>query len=491
MKKLTKQKPILLHFLILGLTLILGACSKKGEGTMLAPSKPNVILINVDDLGWRDLGFMGSDYYETPNLDKLSQDGIVFTNAYAGASNCAPSRANMISGKYGPRHGVYTVSPSDRGNSKTRQLIPTKNNDTLADSLFTLGEMFHANGYTTGTFGKWHVSDDPTLMGFDVNVGGNHKGNPGKGGYFSPYNVEHLEDGPEGEYLTDRLTDEAIRFVKTNQEKPFFLYLPFYTVHSPLMGKPALVEKYQSKEGLGGQDNAVYAAMVASMDENVGRLLKAVADLGLEENTIILFTSDNGGIRKTSNQYPLRAGKGSYYEGGIRVPMVIKYPNKIKAGQKVDQPVMQMDFFPTLQSIIGAEKTNPNLDGQDLSPLLFDGKSLAERDLFWHFPIYLEAYSPKDDQAKDPLFRTRPGSVIRSGKWKLHEYFEDGGLELYNLEEDLTEQHNVAEQFPEVTTALFTKLQEWRKATGAPLPTERNPAYDALFEKNQQAKVMQ
>ncbi|UCS95895.1 sulfatase [Echinicola marina] len=466
-----------------------GACTDK-ESKSSDKKRPNIILINVDDLGWKDLGFMGSDYYETPNLDKFSQEGMVFTNAYAGASNCAPSRANMISGQYGPRHGVYTVSPSDRGNAKTRKLIPTKNIDSLSDSLFTIGEMFHANGYTTGTFGKWHVSEDPTTMGFDVNIGGNHRGNPGKDGYFSPYNIEHIEDGHEGEYLTDRLTDEAIKFVEDNQDRPFFLYLPFYTVHSPLMGKLELVEKFKAKKGSGGQDNAVYAAMVYSMDENVGRLLESLSALGLEENTMVIFTSDNGGIRKTSNQYPLRAGKGSYYEGGIRVPLVIKYPGLIKAGKKVDEPVLQMDFFPTLQAVINAEEVNRNLDGQDLSPLLFENEELKERDLFWHFPIYLEAYSPKDDQSKDPLFRTRPGSVIRSGKWKLHEYFEDGDLELYNLEEDLTEQNNLAEDHHEKVEELLLKLREWRASTNAAVPTEKNSEYDADFEAQRKEQVM-
>ncbi|GAB3647695.1 sulfatase [Echinicola sediminis] len=453
--------------------------------------KPNVILINVDDLGWKDLGFMGSDYYETPNIDQLSKEGLVFTNAYAGASNCAPSRACLISGQYGPRHGVYTVSPSDRGNEKTRRIIPVENVDALQDSLFTLGEMFKANGYVTASVGKWHVSEDPNLMGFDVNVAGSHMGNPGRKGYFSPYNVKHLEDGPEGEYLTDRLTDEAIGFVRDNKEKPFFLYLPFYTVHSPLMGKPELIEKFKAKPSSDGQGNAVYAAMVYSMDQNVGRLLEALKQMGLEENTVVIFTSDNGGIRKTSDQYPLRAGKGSYYEGGIRVPLVMKYPGRIAKGKKSESPVMQLDLFPTLQRIISAENISQHLDGQDLSELFFDGQELSERPLFWHFPIYLEAYDAKFDQARDPLFRTRPGSVIRLGKWKLHEYFEDGGIELYDLDKDLNEQHNVAEEFPEKTEELYNKLREWREATKAKVPTETNPAFDADFEAGLVKKLME
>ncbi|WP_229683368.1 sulfatase [Echinicola rosea] len=453
--------------------------------------RPNVILINVDDLGWKDLGFMGSDYYETPYLDQFSKEGMVFTNAYAGASNCAPSRATMISGMYGPRHGVYTVSPSDRGDDRTRRIVPTKNEDTLADSLYTLGEMFHDSGYATATIGKWHLSDDPTKMGFDLNVAGNHRGNPGRNGYFSPYGVSNLTSGPEGEYLTDRLTDEAIDFVKEHKGGPFFLYLPFYTVHSPLMGKQELINKYKAKPASNGQAHPVYAAMVEAMDQNVGRLLKVLEQLELEEHTMVIFTSDNGGIRKTSRQDPLRAGKGSYYEGGIRVPMVIRYPGKIPAMEKVDDPVLQMDLFPTLQGVIQASVQGNTLDGMDIGPLLFEGKSLPKRELYWHFPIYLEAYSPKDDQARDPLFRTRPGSVVRYGKWKLHEYFEDGSLELYNLEEDLGEHYNVADKYPEVAADLLERLKTWRKSTNAPVPTERNPAFDQDFEAMKIKQVMQ
>ncbi|QDH80030.1 sulfatase [Echinicola soli] len=482
-----KSHPKSVLFICLqAIVLLLASCTEKHVAR-----RPNVILINVDDLGWKDLGFMGSHYYETPHLDQFSKEGLVFTNAYAGASNCAPSRACMISGQYGPRHGVYTVSPSDRGDPRTRRVTAVKNEDTLADSLYTLGEMFQDNGYATATIGKWHLSDDPTKMGFDLNVAGNHRGNPGKDGYFSPYKVSNLVNGPEGEYLTDRLTNEAIGFVKHHKEDPFFLYLPFYTVHSPLMGKHDLIDKYKAKSGSDGQEHPVYAAMVEAMDQNVGRLLKVLGELGLEENTMVVFTSDNGGIRKISRQDPLRAGKGSYYEGGIRVPMVIRFPGKIPAGKKVVDPVLQMDLFPTFQSLIQAEKRSSRVDGVDLAPLLFEGKELPQRELYWHFPIYLEAYSPKDDQAQDPLFRTRPGSVIRYGKWKLHEYFEDGSLALYNLEEDLGEKHNVIEKYPEVVIDLCERLKAWRGSTHAPVPIKQNPAFDQAFETMKIKQVMQ
>ncbi|SMG50544.1 Arylsulfatase A [Arenibacter troitsensis] len=444
-------------------------------------SLPNIVLINVDDLGWKDLGFMGSEYYETPNLDTLAKEGMIFYNAYAGAANCAPSRACLLSGLNTPRHGVYTVSPSDRGNSKTRKLIPIQNTDHLNDTIYTLPQMLKSAGYITGSFGKWHVGNDPKKQGIDVNVGGSSKGNPGKGGYFSPYKIDHITNGPEGEYLTDRITNEAISFVETYRDTTFFLYLPFYTVHTPIMGKEELIDKFKTKKGSNGQDRPDYAAMVASMDENVGKLLSSLKANGLEKNTLVIFTSDNGGIRSISEQNPLRAGKGSYYEGGIRVPLLIKWPGKIKPNSSSTARVNNMDFYPTLQNIASPDKKAPLLDGINLGPI-FEGSSKAERDLFFHFPIYLQEYQGVQDGSRDPLFRTRPGSVIISGDWKLHEYFEDGALELYNLISDPSEENNVAEQNPEKTQELLKKLMDWRNATNALVPSQKNNEYDAAFE---------
>ncbi len=458
------------------------------SGSQASPIHPNIILINVDDLGWKDVGFMGSRYYETPNIDRLASEGMVFMQAYAGAANCAPSRACLMSGQNTPRHGIYTVSNSDRGDARTRKIIPTPNNETLPDTIYTLAEMLRDNGYVTGTFGKWHLGDDPKTQGFQVNAGGSHRGNPGNKGYFSPYNVDFLSDGTKGEYLTDRLTREAIRFVKAHQDTSFFLYLPFYAVHTPIMGKEALIKKFAQKPGVDGQDRPDYAAMVASVDENVGRLLAEVKKLGLTENTVVIFTSDNGGIRAISHQDPLRAGKGAYYEGGIRVPLVVRWPGKVKAGSRNDTPVTHLDFYPTIQSIIQAKKTSSLLDGDDISPLLY-GKELPERTLVWHFPIYLQGYHPGEDGGRDPLFRTRPGSIIRQGSWKLHEYFEDGGLELYNLKEDPGETYNLAADDPQKVQALHKLLKNWRARMNAPVPSMPNPAYDAAYEKRQIQKA--
>lgn len=444
-------------------------------------TKPNIIVINVDDLGWKDLGFMGSEYYETPNLDALAKEGMVFYNAYAGAANCAPSRACLLSGLNTPRHGVYTVSPSDRGNPKTRKIIPIKNTKHLIDTTYTLPQMLKSAGYVTGSFGKWHVGENPEKQGIDVNIGGSSRGNPGKDGYFSPYTIDHITDGPKGEYLTDRLTNEAISFVEKYKDTTFFLYLPFYTVHTPIMGKEKLIEKFKNKKGSNGQNRPDYAAMVAAMDENVGKLLSHLKKNGLEKHTLLIFTSDNGGIRAISEQNPLRAGKGSYYEGGIRVPLIIKWPGKVAPNSTSKELISNLDFYPTLQHIANPQKKTKLLDGIDLRPI-FQGTALGKRNLFFHFPIYLQYYSKQKDDGRDPLFRTRPGSVIISGEWKLHEYFEDGVLELYNLKSDIGEAHNLSEENPVKAQELLKKLNEWREKTHAAVPATKNLQYDAAFE---------
>lgn len=442
--------------------------------------KPNIVFILIDDLGWKDVSYMGSDYYETPNIDKLASEGVVFTNAYAPAANSAPSRACILSGQYTPRHGVYTVGSSERGESHTRKLIPTPNTINLADSVTTIAEMLKKADYKTISIGKWHVNEDPCSQGFDINIGGSHAGHPKS--YFSPYKNPNLKDGPEGEYLTDRLTSEAINFIKENSsnknDRPFFLYLPYFTVHSPLQGKEHLIDKYKKKEGSPEQQNPVYAAMIESADSNIGRIIKTLEQQGISENTIVIFFSDNGGIASTSSQKPLRAGKGSYYEGGIREPLIMQWPRRFPKGKIIDESVSGIDFYPTILEVANVEKEeNQILDGVSLVSLITLDENLKRDALYWHFPIYLGAYNPELDESRDPLFRTRPGSVIRKGNWKLHEYFEDGGLELYNLENDLGEQYNLAEEMPEKVEELHLMLKQWRKDTGAPVPNQLNPDY--------------
>ncbi|MEL6255700.1 MAG: sulfatase [Bacteroidota bacterium] len=444
-------------------------------------TQPNIVYIQIDDLGYKDLAFMGSSYYETPNLDELAANGMIFTQGYAGAANCAPSRACLMTGKNTPRHGVYTVASSERGNAKTRKIIPIRNTIHIKESDFTLAELLKTEGYSTATFGKWHISEDPLRDGFDMNVGGTKAGSPGREGYFAPYNdLPGLSEAPEGEYLTDRLTTEAIGFLKGHASEKFFLYLPYFTVHTPLMAKDSLVKKYQAKEGKDGQDNPVYAAMVENMDTQIGRILNALTELNLRENSLIIFTSDNGGIRSISSQGPLRAGKGSYYEGGIRVPYIFSWPEVIKKGSVCNTPIINLDIFPTIANIVGAELPVLEMDGVNIFPLLKE-ENIEKRDFFWHFPIYLQAYKPLDDDARDPLFRTRPGSVIRSGKWKLHQYFEDGGLELYDLENDLGERNNLTEKNPKKAQKLLKLLEAWRDELAAPIPDSLNPEFEEGF----------
>lgn len=463
---------------LLCISLLLSFCTSRSKDDQASPhaEKPNVLLIVIDDLGWKDVGFMGSNYYQTPNLDRLAEKSVRFTHAYAGAANCAPSRACLMSGQQTPRHGIYTVSPSERGNKKTRKLIPTPNADSLDGAFITLAEVLKEHGYATAAMGKWHLGHDPRSQGFDLNVGGTIAGHPKS--YFSPYKNPNLSDGPDGEYLTDRLTDEALGFISQNQDQPFFLYLPYFTIHTPLQGKEDLVEKYKALPPVDGQGrNPNYAAMVETMDTNVGRILQKLEELGLD-NTLVIFTSDNGGISYLSRQHPLRAGKGSYYDGGIRVPFLVYWKAKELKARTSETPITNLDLYPTLLELLDISPPEDyQLDGQSIAGHILTETPVAERSLFWHFPIYLQAYRVGGDESRDSLFRTRPGTVMRKGKWKLHEYFEDGGLELYDLEVDPGERDNLAERMPEKRDELYNEMKEWRAEMRAPVPTELNPDY--------------
>ena len=442
---------------------------------------PNIVLIVADDLGWTDVSYMGSKYYETPNIDKLSRSGMTFYNGYASAANCAPSRATMLSGRYNNHHGIYTVGASERGSEKTRKIIPIKNETILDLRYFLIPEMLKNEGYVTGHFGKWHLGSQgffPEQSGFDVNIGGNESGGPG--GYFSPYINPNLEDGPIGEYLTDRIGNEVVSFINYNQNETFFAYVPFYSVHSPIQSKKEYQEKYSNKDGDKNHNRPDYAGMIESLDENIGKILNTIEELNLSEKTLIIFTSDNGGIRAISNQFPLRAGKGSYYEGGIKVPLIFSWKGKIIEESESYERVSNIDFFPTIKKIIGHKNKNLHLDGLDLNPI-FKGKTLENRTLFYHFPIYLQAYNVHLDNGTDPLFRTRPGSVIIKDNWKLHHYFEDGKIELYNIEEDISESIDLSKTNLEKTKELYHDLNKWREANNAPIPLENNPNYNQKF----------
>ena len=438
-------------------------------------TKPNVVLIYIDDYGWRDVGFNGSKFYETPNANRIAREGMNFRSAYSNAPNCAPSRACLMSGLYTPRHGVYTVANSDRGKVALRKIIPTKNTTNLAEEFVTIAEALKAASYTTATMGKWHLGDDPTTQGFDINIAGREWGSPSGGGYHSPYKYPNLLSRKKGEYLTDRLGVEAAKFIEDNKARPFFLYLTHYAVHTPIQAKPELTTKYEQKTPSDKQTNAKYAAMIESMDDSVGTVLDTLDKFKLADNTMVIFYADNGGHGGVTSNAPLRGSKGMLYEGGIRVPLAVRWPGVVKPGTNCNEPVIGIDLYPTLLEATQTKiPANVKLDGTSLMPLLTDTKAgLFRPAIYWHFPAYLQGYTKRHGP-----FRTTPCGAIRMGDWKLIEYFEDGTLELYNLAEDLGEEQNLAKREAKRSQQMHSMLKAWRRSTGAPVPTERNPKFD-------------
>ncbi|MGB4736822.1 MAG: sulfatase [Fuerstiella sp.] len=444
--------------------------------SVLASERPNIVFFFIDDLGWADLGYQGSEFYETPNIDKLAASGMVFTNAYAAAPNCAPSRACLLSGQYSPRHGVYTVGTSRRGKDKDRRLEPTQNTEVLDGKFITWAEVLNQNDYVLASMGKWHLGDDPTTQGFDINVAGKHWGSPSGGGYHSPYKYPNLEQDRPGEYLTDRLTDEAVEFVEANKDKPFFLYLSHYAVHTPIQAKSDVAARYKAKPSGQHQNNANYAAMVESVDDSVGKVLAAVDRLRLTDNTIVVFYSDNGGHSGATSNHPLRGSKGMLYEGGIREPFICRWPGVTTAGAVCQQPIIGVDLYPTFVEMTNSKTPDDYLlDGLSIVPMLKDPSATLPREsIFWHFPCYLEGAG---DPSGGP-FRTTPAGAIRMGDWKLIEWFESGRLELYNLKNDLGESTVLNESHPEKLRQLHAAMKQWRRDVAAPIPTVLNSKYN-------------
>lgn len=439
--------------------------------------KPNVIIILADDLGYTDINSfdpLNRNFYETPNIDQLAAQGIKFTNAYANAANCSPSRAAIMSGQYYPRQPIYHV-----GKPKEGILLPAPNATELPLEKITLAESLKKGGYETGFIGKWHLGTPPETgpeqQGFDINVGGYHAGNPAdwEGGYFHPNNNPFISDAREGEYLTDFLTRKAVEYIHEKQNKPFYLQLSYYTPHSPFQAPEDLVRKYESKEGVGGHDNPTYAAMLEKLDNGVGTLMATLEELGIADNTIVIFFSDNGGRggygflgrgnTDITDNSPLKGGKTTFYEGGIRVPLIIRWPDMISAGTTSEENVIGTDFYPTLLDATRIEKAEDYiLDGVSLVPILKDPDTVLEpRFLYWHFPGY-----------PNSAWRTSPVSVIHKGPWKLMKFYE-GQVELYNLEVDPGEEHNLAEEKPEVRKRLQEQLESWLTQNNAPMPRER------------------
>ena len=436
---------------------------------LAAADQPNILFIYLDDFGWKDTGFMGSDFYETPHLDSLAKEGMVFTDAYSCAANCAPARACLLSGQYTPRHKIFNVGTGARGNAKHRRLQHIPGTSTLRSDIITWAEVLQDAGYKTGMFGKWHLGTSPTEQGFHIEVQHNHI--KGFRGHY----------GPDGKYLADELTDRTIAFMRENKDRPWCAYLSHFAVHTPLHPKKDLLAKYEQKQPGTLHNHVVMATMIQAVDDGVGRLIAELDELRLRDKTAIFFFSDNGGYGPATDMDPLWGYKGNYYEGGIRVPFFVNWPNVVKPGESAE-PIIGVDIYPTFADIAGATLPEQPRDGRSLLPLLKgEAKTFGERPLYWHFPAYLQSYSVTDEQ-RDPLFRTRPCSVLRVGEYKLHEYFEDGALELYNLRDDIREQKNLANSMPDKAKELHAMLKKWRKQVNAPVPDELNPKFDASAE---------
>ena len=437
-------------------------------GAAPATGRPNIVLILADDLGWTDLSGYGSDFYETPHIDRLARDGMRFTQAYSACTVCSPTRAAILTGKYPARLHITDWIPG-LPPENPKLLAPDWTKYLLLEEV-TIARTLKGAGYVTASIGKWHLGNEeyyPEKHGFDINIAGSSNAAPPS--YFAPYKIPTLQDGPKGEYLTDRQGEEAARFIEQHKEKPFFLYVPLFAVHTPIQGKQALVEKYRAKKRPGQrQTNAVYAAMIESMDDAVGRIRRKLDDLKLAERTIVIFASDNGGRVPTTSNHPLRVGKGSCYEGGTRVPLIVHWPGVTKPGSVCDTPVISMDLHPTIIEMAGLkDAARKSVDGVNLGPLLRQDGSLKRDALFWHYPHY-QHYQ---------LGGSTPYGAIRAGDFKLIEFFDDLRVELYNLREDIGEQRNLAAQMPAKVDELRARLHAWRKEVGAQMPSP-SPNYD-------------
>jgi arylsulfatase A len=424
-----------------------------------AGSKTNFILILADDLGWADLGSYGSEFHETPNLDRLAEQGMRFTDAYSSCTVCSPTRASLLTGKY-PATLRITDWIAGHQYPFARLQVPDWT-QALPEEENTLAEALKAAGYVTGVVGKWHLGENnpPEKHGFDF-VKADWRGSPPR--YIAPFGIPAFEDAAAGEFLTDRECSEALRFIEMNRDRPFFLYLPHYAVHTPIQGKPEVIEKYKAKAEAGNH-HPVYAALLESLDDSVGRILARLDELRLSERTVVIFTSDNGGLARFTSNAPLREGKGSAYEGGVRVPLMVRWPGVVPPGSVSSAPVISTDFYPTLLEMAGAPAQGP-VEGESFLPVLAGTGSMKRTDLFWHYPHY------------HPGGAT-PYGAVRDGDWKLIQYYEDGRLELYNLKEDIGETTNLAGAMEQRAMQLQRKLDAWRRAVGAQMPLP-NPNHD-------------
>ena len=435
-------------------------------------SKPNIVFILADDLGWSDVNCYGHRFHETPNIDRLAAGGMRFTDAYAACPVCSPTRASIMTGKYPARLGLTDWIPGMRSGPRFKLIMPNFINRLRLEEV-TIAEALKGAGYVTGSVGKWHMGHKgflPEDQGFDVNVGGTRFGWP-DGGYFLP-NKMTLKDMKKGRYLTDRLTDEGLKFIEANkapstgsgQARPFFLYQSYHSVHTPIQAKADYIKKYKAKASPDGKKyHAAYAGMVQSLDEGVGRILDKLRRLKLTRNTAVFFMSDNGGLRRVTDVRPLREGKGHIYEGGIREPMIVRYPKVIKPASTCSAPVSSVDFFPTILELAGV-KFSHQIDGVSFAGLLTGSKKTLDREaIYWHYPHY----SPQ---------RGKPASAVRAGDYKLIKLYEGDEIELYNLKDDISETTNLAKSQPDRTARMKKMLDDWLKEVKAQFP-RHNPKY--------------
>jgi len=455
-----------------------------------AENMPNFVLVLVDDMGWMDAGCYGSRFYETPNIDRLAAEGMRFTDAYAACAVCSPTRAAVMTGRYPARTGITdwirwddfkgdrtdpnAKGPTEYVGSKRRKLLCPPNPYWMELEEVTIAEVLKTAGYTCCHIGKWHLGHDawyPDKQGFDVNIGGCNYGQPPS--YFDPYRNKRRKQGiptlkprRKGEYLTDREADEATAFIRKHRDKPFFLYMAHYAVHTPIQAKEELASMYRPKPRY-GQKSPEYAAMIQSVDQAVGKIISALEETNIADRTVIIFTSDNGGLSRFTNNSPLRAGKGYPYEGGIRVPLIIRAPGIVKPGAISHEPVTSVDYLPTICELAGVKPpADRAIDGLSLvDHLRANGTAKLPRDaIFWHFPHYRDEIAPY--------------SIVRSGRWKLIRRYEGDTFELFNLEEDISETNDLAKAMPEKVRQLNARLTAWLNDTGAKLP-RLNPEYDA------------
>lgn len=431
--------------------------------------KPNILLILLDDLGWMDLGCQGNPRVDTPHIDRLAQQGMRFTDAYAAAPVCSPTRAAVLTGLSPARLRITNHIPDQKGFIPDgAKVLPAEMLDHLPLERVTVAERLQEAGYATGFFGKWHLAGRagpegkglvefyPEHQGFTVNVGGcSHAGPPT---YFDPYRIHTLPNRRPGEYLPDRMADEVIQFMRTHRDGPFLAFLWEYAVHYPMEAPTDLVKKYKSRVGPGVKDPR-YAAMTEAMDAAIGKILTALDDLGLRDNTLVIFTSDNGPFLGVADAKPLRSGKGHLYEGGIRVPLIVRWPAHVRPGSVCSAPVISMDFYPTILAAAGiSQDVSEPLDGESLMPLLKQAGALKRQAIYFHYPNYAFHRS------------NRLGSAIRRGDYKLIEFFDEASVELYNLRDDVGETQDLSAKRPEVATSLRSELVRWREASGAAMP---------------------